>query len=104
MGWPERAGQSMRIVRVASLGVVAILVARSLNAQVVFLQNDSFASGPVSCNTGIGMYAGLSAKFTAAPGQYPYTITAFASSAAAAARTRMECRSTRTTAAPLPDR
>ena len=64
----------MRVVRVAVLAAVAVLPARSLLAQVAFLQNDSFTSGPVSCYTGVGTYAGLSAKFTAAPGQYPYTI------------------------------
>jgi uncharacterized repeat protein (TIGR01451 family) len=64
----------MRVVRVALLGAVAVLGARSLAAQVAFLQNDSYTSGAVSCYTGIGNVAGLAAKFTAAPGQYPYTI------------------------------
>ncbi len=64
----------MRVVRVALLGAVAVLGARSLAAQVTYLQNDSYVGGSVSCYTGIGDVAGLGAKFTAAPGQYPYTI------------------------------
>jgi len=64
----------MRVVRLALLGAVAVLVERPLHAQVTFIQNDSYTSGPVACYPGIGTYAGLSAKFTAAPGQYPYTI------------------------------
>ena len=65
---------SMRVVRVALLGAVAILVGRSLHAQVTYLQNDNFTSGAVSCVMGITDPAGIGAKFTAAPGQYPYTI------------------------------
>jgi hypothetical protein len=48
--------------------------AAPLGAQVVFLQNDSFTGGPVSCYTGVTNNSGLGAKFTASPGQYPYTI------------------------------
>jgi uncharacterized repeat protein (TIGR01451 family) len=64
----------MRVVRLALLGAVIVLAARPLHAQVTFLQNDGYTGGAVSCRTGIGMYEGLAAKFTAAPGQYPYTI------------------------------
>jgi len=64
----------MRGVRVAWLVAVAVFAARSLAAQVTFLQNDDYTSGAVSCRTGFSQFAGLAAKFTAAPGQYPYTI------------------------------
>jgi uncharacterized repeat protein (TIGR01451 family) len=64
----------MRVVWLALLGAVTVLAARPLHAQVAFLQNDGYTGGAVSCHTGIGMYEGLAAKFTAAPGQYPYTI------------------------------
>jgi Calx-beta domain-containing protein len=43
-------------------------------AQVVFLQNDSYTSGAVNCYRGIGDQESLAAKFTASPSQYPYTV------------------------------
>ena len=44
------------------------------NAQVVFLQNDSFTGGLVACYTGVGDTEAVASKFTGGPGQYPYTI------------------------------
>jgi hypothetical protein len=57
---------------------LALLVGSSLavpaHAQVVYLQNDSYGGGAVSCYTGITNDRGLASKFTAQPAQYPYTI------------------------------
>lgn len=65
-------------MRASSLGLLTCLalatVAEPVGAQEVFLQNDSFGGGALSCNTGIGDQESLAARLTAAPGQYPYTI------------------------------
>ncbi len=66
-------------MRTASLalgtGIVALAaVATPARAQVVFLQNDSYGGGAVTCYTGVGDLEGMATKFTAAAGQYPYTI------------------------------
>jgi hypothetical protein len=54
--------------------VVSIAVAGPAGAQVVFIQNDSYGGGALNCYTGIGDLESMAAKFTAGPGQYPYTI------------------------------
>jgi hypothetical protein len=60
---------------VLATGLVAsVALAPSARAQVVFLQNDSYVSGPVSCVTTVGDEDSIAARFTAAPEQYPYTI------------------------------
>jgi hypothetical protein len=66
-------------MRTTSFGLVTCLaaliaIASPAGAQEVFLQNDSFGGGAVSCYTGIGVDESVSARLTAAPGQYPYTI------------------------------
>lgn len=63
----------MRIPLVAS-AVLTTLVAVPARAQLVFLQNDSFTGGTLSCYHGVGNDGGLASKFTAQPSQYPYTI------------------------------
>ena len=66
-------------MRAASLGLMtgmAVLaaLATTAGAQEVFLQNDSFGGGAVSCYAGVGDEDSLAVKLTATPGQYPYTI------------------------------
>jgi hypothetical protein len=56
------------------LAVATLVAACPAGAQVVYLQNDGFSGGTLSCNLSIGVDASLAAKFTAAPFQYPYTI------------------------------
>jgi hypothetical protein len=57
------------------VALLLTLAVSPLEAQTVFLQNDSWVQGAaLGCQTGIGESEGLAAKFTAAPGQYPYTI------------------------------
>jgi Calx-beta domain len=66
----------MRTVSLAlgtGLAVLAV-VAAPARAQVIFLQNDSYSGGAVSCYTGVGDEDSIASRFTAAPGQYPYTI------------------------------
>jgi hypothetical protein len=58
------------VTGLAALAAVATPAA----AQEVFLQNDSWGGGAVSCYTGVGDLESLAARLTAAPGQYPYTI------------------------------
>lgn len=53
---------------------LCVCYAAPASSQVVFLQNDSFAGGSVSCQLNIDDSASIAAKFTAMPGQYPYTI------------------------------
>jgi hypothetical protein len=56
-------------------GLIALLaLAASARAQVVFLQNDSYVGGAVSCVTSVGNEDSIAARFTAVPDQYPYTI------------------------------
>jgi hypothetical protein len=66
----------MRVPLMALPVVIALSLAGAnpAGAQVVFLQNDSFTGGALSCFTGIGDNEAVAAKFTAAAGQYPYTI------------------------------
>src|SRR5258708_27620862 len=66
-------------MRTASLALVTCLaaltaVARPAGAQEVFLQNDSLCGRALSCYTGVGDLESPASKFTAAAGQYPYTI------------------------------
>jgi hypothetical protein len=66
-------------MRAASFGLVTCLaaltaVATPAGAQEVFLQNDNWGGGALSCYTGVGDSESLANKLTAAPGQYPYTI------------------------------
>jgi hypothetical protein len=63
----------MRIPSLAVALVVWSSIAVTVDAQV-FLQNDSYGGGAVLCYTGITNDRGMAAKFTASPGQYPYTI------------------------------
>jgi hypothetical protein len=57
------------------MGLAALSVfAPAARAQVVFLQNDNFGGGAVSCHTGVGDSDSIAARFSAAAGQYPYTI------------------------------
>jgi hypothetical protein len=66
----------MRSVRLAlGTGLVAsVAFVATAEAQVVFLQNDSYVSGAVGCVTSVGDEDSIAARFTAAPEQYPYTI------------------------------
>ncbi len=58
-----------------AMGLAALgAFATPARAQVVFLQNDSFGGGAVTCYTGVGDADSMAARFTASPGQYPYTI------------------------------
>jgi hypothetical protein len=64
-----------RVILPAGFLLLLTLAASTLGAQTVFLQNDSWVQGaPLGCTQGIGDSEGLAAKFTAAPGQYPYNI------------------------------
>jgi hypothetical protein len=61
---------------ILSAGLFVALAISAAQAQLVFLQNDSYPdAGPFTCTTGIGDSEGLAAKFTAFPGQYPYSIS-----------------------------
>lgn len=64
----------MRLLSPSPWLALGVLCATPASSQVVFLQNDSFAGGSVSCQLGIADSETLAAKFTALPGQYPYTI------------------------------
>jgi hypothetical protein len=65
----------MRLAHLAPcLGALLIAAPAGL-AQVVYLQNDSFTGvGGFTCQTGVDDSEAVGARFTAAPGQYPYTI------------------------------
>ena len=64
----------MRISPLAVVVVVWSSLAARAQAQLVYLQNDSYGGGAVLCYSGITNDRGLASKFTASPGQYPYTI------------------------------
>ena len=64
----------MRIPPTAVALILGSSMAVRAGAQVVYLQNDSYGGGAVLRYTGIGNDQGLASKFTASPGQYPYTI------------------------------
>jgi hypothetical protein len=64
----------MRIPFAAVALVVLGSIAVPAGAQVTYLQNDSYGGGAVLCYQGITLFHGLASKFTATPGQYPYTI------------------------------
>jgi len=55
-------------------GCGILLAASPGYSQVRYLQNDSFTGGAYTCNLGLGPDEGLAAKFTGAPGDYPYVI------------------------------
>jgi hypothetical protein len=63
-------------MRTASLALVTGLVALNppARAQVVDLQNDSYTGGAVICYLGVANNESIAARFTAAAGQFPYTI------------------------------
>ena len=64
----------MRIPPPALALVVLSSIAVPVDAQIVYLQNDSYGGGAVLCYLGITSDRGLASKLTATPGQYPYTI------------------------------
>jgi hypothetical protein len=66
----------MRVPLMASVVTATLTLAAAgpLGAQVVFLQNDSFTGGLLACYQGVGDTEAIASKFTASPGQYPYTI------------------------------
>src|SRR5262245_29722106 len=64
----------MRIPLPAVVLTVWTFLVVDAQAQVVYLQNDSYGGGAVSWYTRITSDRGLAAKLTAQPGQYPYTI------------------------------
>lgn len=57
------------------IGVQVLVAPAAAEAQTLrFLQNDNYTSGPFTCNSSLGQDETLAARFTASPGDYPYSI------------------------------
>jgi len=58
-----------------AIGVQVLVATISADAQTLrFLQNDNYTIGAITCNSSLGVDETLAARFTASPGDYPYTI------------------------------
>lgn len=65
---------SRRGIVAGVVGLTALLAPPGLYAQVTVLQNDSYTTGAFTCQAGFVQDETMAARFTAAPGAYPYVI------------------------------